>query len=225
MQAANKFRPSKKKIRTFLSPAQLEGKEPLPSSTHPVVAEPTSNADSYPKIVLEEKARKAPLFQATAYKMGSYKPISAPVETLISSNKESDSAVNSGLQPTNTEVAPALPLSKEELWELLRQFLKKSGKISLFTALEKVPSELGDHLVTYPLENLSLLEDVTPLRQDLVELLRKQSGWQYVDLQFRVEASKSVEQKFLSPKERYKQMVELNPALKLLKDKLDLDLE
>ena len=228
MQVANKFRPPKKKIDLILSPAQLQGEESLPSYLFPTQAEnrTTESPSSTGKVprILEDRPRPQ-VFNQPDYKPGAYQ---AQLQSIKSYATGSDKSNNLQSKPENKEQdlnSLEQPLSLEEAWSELSEWMKTKGRISLANTLLRKPIINEDQIIEFKLDNSAQEEDILPEKQDILDFIRKKTGRTELQLKIVISKSNELEKKLLGPKEKYFLLLEKNPLIRELKERLDLDIE
>ena len=225
---ANKFRPPKKKIDLILSPAQISGEEQLPYFIESTIGEVKEVPTGEHKIISPALAPKsAPtVYQNPEYKIGAFKSKLAPVVNYSLGGVKSNipKAEESTFQ-VNEFSATLEHISINDAWKLLAEKMKEMGRISLANSMRKPLEVLEGNNFEFRFDNSSQLEDATPEKQDIIDFLKQKTGIQDLSLTFTVTQNDTIELKKLSPKEKYQKMVVINPLLKILKEKLDLDLE
>jgi hypothetical protein len=227
VQVANKFRPPKKKIDLILSPAQLTGEEPLPFLLFPSTEKPEGKTLTQFGAIADalDKKPKPQAFENPNYKLGAFKAQLKPI-THYSGSAPEDVKVGGDLFSVVADESPKLNYQTlETAWADLAEYIKAKGKISLANSMRRLPEQKALNLWEFRFENSSQLEDATPEKQEMVEFLRRKMGNPSLNFNFSVSQLEDRELKLLGPKEKYQKMVALNPLLKLLRDKLDLDLE
>ncbi|WP_310586660.1 hypothetical protein [Marinilongibacter aquaticus] len=104
--------------------------------------------------------------------------------------------------------------------------LKACGKIFKKQTEQQILKSafvLENKRVTLQLVNQTLLDFYQEMKQDILDFLRKEIGSSQLQIEAILVAAKS-EAKPRTEQEKFTAMVEKNPALKLLKDELGLDL-
>jgi DNA polymerase III subunit gamma/tau len=114
----------------------------------------------------------------------------------------------------------------EIVWEEFAAQLKKTGRYSLHTSLTKrKPFLIENSIVEFLLDNSAIEKDITDIKMELMTYLRQNLGNGSIQLNTAIDKSAVSETKIYDPKEKYRRLVEKNPALQELKNKFDLDLE
>ncbi len=226
VQVANKFRPPKKKINLILSPAQLSGEDSLPTFLLPITEKANPDVASQFGTITSslDKKPKPQVYANQGYKLGAFKPQLKSVNSYVSGQTIPNSVPNEEISQV-AESSGQMFAGVDSVWDELAEYMHKKGKISISNALRKTPEEREKDIYVLRLDNSSQLEDATPEKQEMVDFLRKKTGIPAFNLILEVVQPHDIEKKLLSPKEKYQKMIELNPLLKALKDKLDLDIE
>ncbi len=228
MQVANKFRPPKKKIDLILSPSQLNGDDPLPSYLFPTQAparqsqEPSATGNV---ARITEQRPKPQIFNRPDYKPGSYQPQLQSIKSYASGGSIPTSKNTKTENKEQSEVNAGPSLSLEEAWSALSGLMRAKGRISLANTLLRKPELKEGQIVEFRLDNSAQEEDILPEKQEMLDFIRQKTGNKELQLNLVVLKSNEVEKKLLGPKEKYQILVEKNPLIKQLKDRLDLDIE
>ncbi|MEO0404048.1 MAG: hypothetical protein AAF193_04190 [Bacteroidota bacterium] len=112
-----------------------------------------------------------------------------------------------------------------EAWKELGHRVKEDHDMAMFTAMTGKAPELVDCKVTMMVSNITQQERFGKWKTFLTSQLRSKLKNGLIELDVRLLKQEETTQKLLSSKDRYDQMVEKNPALEILRKKLDLDLD
>jgi DNA polymerase-3 subunit gamma/tau len=114
----------------------------------------------------------------------------------------------------------------QEVWRAFSQEQKEAEKLNLSSTLLACSVELEGESVEIEFLNKVQEEQVNEIRVELFEYLRLRLKNDFIELNFKVAASESLEvsSQFLTERERYDVFVEKNPHLDTLRKRLDLDL-
>jgi DNA polymerase-3 subunit gamma/tau len=131
---------------------------------------------------------------------------------------------NTDLSPS---VLPTNPINADKLAILWQQFankLKEQKRISLYnTFIQNIPS-IKENQLYLKVANKVLQSEVEDIKGELLSFLRQELVNYALELQIEI-GENLVTTKAYTPQERFKAMVEKNPLLLSLKNKLDLDLD
>jgi DNA polymerase-3 subunit gamma/tau len=146
-------------------------------------------------------------------------PIRKPVET-----KESDAPEMPG---DDERMAIATPFTQEQLvllWDEFADSLRTTSPHLYSTLKGQRPVLMEDFRIEFGIDN-KLLEDELNLRKtELMEFLRTKLNNFQIRLQTRI-AESARDLKPYTDKEKFEKMAEKNPALRTLKEQLDLEIE
>lgn len=118
------------------------------------------------------------------------------------------------------EFDPELLLSK---WKTYASKIQLAGKLSLYSALTKHPIQLKDQwVIELLIENKAQEEEVKSELVDLLGFLRKELRNYKIQLATIINTDDTIKKAY-TPQEKFNKMVEKNPQLKDLMDKLDLE--
>jgi len=118
------------------------------------------------------------------------------------------------------------PEKFKELWLKYAEDLKANGKINLYTILTtKLPSVSEDFIIALDIENKVQLEQIESVRVDLVQHLREKLSNYSLDIKISVTENPEKKNLLYTSHDKYNRMVEKNPRIQELKDRLDLEIE
>jgi DNA polymerase-3 subunit gamma/tau len=102
----------------------------------------------------------------------------------------------------------------------------RDDKPSVFTMLTTRKPSLGDGwVVKFEVDNRVQQAEMEALRADLLEYLRKQLDNSRISLQLPIVKRENGDVRPYTPQEKFRYLSEQNPALKELRDRLDLDID
>lgn len=104
--------------------------------------------------------------------------------------------------------------------------MMKSGRKQIALSLISYPlTIIEDNIVEIPVENSVQHDEIRSSRVELLDILRREEGLKCGDIRCKILPMESVRKAAYSPLEKFNQMAEINPILKTLKQRLDLDLD
>lgn len=104
--------------------------------------------------------------------------------------------------------------------------MMKSGRKQIALSLISYPlTIIEDNIVEIPVENSVQHDEIRSSRVELLDILRQEEGLKCGDIRCKILPMESVRKAAYSPLEKFNQMAEINPILKTLKQRLDLDLD
>jgi DNA polymerase III subunit gamma/tau len=121
------------------------------------------------------------------------------------------------------------PINKadfEQAWKTFAEDLKTNGRMNLYTAMVTRPPEINDdNHILVKLDNGVQVNEFNAIRTELLGFLKKRlnNGLINITSDIFISDNPAKEKKFTN-KEKFNQMAETNPNLKLLKNQLDLDI-
>lgn len=140
--------------------------------------------------------------------------------------KEEEETEEGEIDDENREIRFKDKINEEkfrESWKSLMDDYDKQGKISLKTSLSKYDPILHeDHQIEITYDNKSQAEAIQAERLKILEKLRKELRNDL--LQLKLVKSKQTDKKAYTASEKLEKLIEKNPSIDLLKNKLDLDL-
>jgi DNA polymerase III subunit gamma/tau len=114
----------------------------------------------------------------------------------------------------------------EIVWDEFAAQQQKAGRYSLHAALVKRKPLLKENLtIEFLLDNAALEKDITEIKMELMMHLRQNLGNGSIQLTTAIDKTAVSKNKIYDPKEKYRRLVEKNPALQQLKNKFDLDID
>jgi DNA polymerase-3 subunit gamma/tau len=209
-------------------PAPPGGKEinppvTIPSTTDPVlpkeekpVEQPEIKSVIPPPVKEEAKPLKVAAF-------GSRKLVSSfSLKKQVSESEEEEENVE------DLSKKPRTPFTEEQLkgkWRSYCYQIEKEGKAGLAATLTKHPVIIKDDFkLELVLDNEIQETELNSTKANLLSFLRKELNNYAIDL-ISVMNKNIVETKHLTNKDKFMQMVEKNPVLGQLRERLDLDIE
>lgn len=131
--------------------------------------------------------------------------------------KNKDAEVDISNRPTESYTLELF----HEKWNAYKDTLLKKGKVSLVTVFEYLPP-INNDIIELLVENKALEEEFNHHKANFIEYIRKSLN--NYNIQVVMQINKEFKtKKAYTPQEKYEKMLEKNPALDLLKRKLDMD--
>jgi DNA polymerase-3 subunit gamma/tau len=190
----------------------VQSKKEQPQPTPTVVNEPIITLDKPETPTVEEK--KATYNQP----LGSYQ-----LSGTISIKEQLADKENAG-KKEDTSKKPTEAFTKEAFltqWKIYKDKLMTDGQIMFASAFENAP-EIEDSLIKVIVENKAIVDEFTAQKPDILDFFRATLNNYNIDFELSINKDKANKKAF-TPEEKFEKMSEKNPVLKLLRDKLDLE--
>ncbi|MCW9041087.1 MAG: DNA polymerase III subunit gamma/tau [Flavobacteriales bacterium] len=190
----------------------VQSKKEQPQPTPTVVNEPIITLDKPETPTVEEK--KATYNQP----LGSYQ-----LSGTISIKEQLADKENAGKKEDTSE-KPTEAFTKEAFltqWKIYKDKLMADGQIMFASAFENAP-EIEDSLIKVIVENKAIVDEFTAQKPDILDFFRATLNNYSIDFELSINKDKANKKAF-TPEEKFEKMSEKNPVLKLLRDKLDLE--
>lgn len=108
----------------------------------------------------------------------------------------------------------------------ISEHMMKSGRKQIALSLISYPlTIIEDNIIEIPVENSVQHDEIRSSRVELLDILRWEEGLKCGDIRCKILPMESVRKAAYSPLEKFNQMAEINPILKTMKQRLDLDLD
>ncbi len=190
----------------------VQPKKEQPNPTPTIVSEPiiTLNKPETPPV--EEK--KATYSQ----QLGSFQ-----LSGTISIKEQLADKENSG-KKEDTSKKPTAPFTEEAFlaqWKIYKDKLLADGQIMFASAFENAP-EIEGTLIKVIVENKAIVDEFTAQKPDILDFFRATLNNYNIDFELTINKDKANKKAF-TPEEKFEKMSEKNPVLKLLRDRLDLE--
>ncbi len=121
------------------------------------------------------------------------------------------------------------PFAFQQVWKTYIQTVEAEKKTYLLKILETFPPELSDHkTILLKVGNDAHLHALSQERETMYYFLKKELDKKALDLRIEVDKTKTkneISRKPYTAREKYEKMVEKNPKLRELKEKLKLELD
>lgn len=149
-------------------------------------------------------------------------------QSVYRKKQENEEGPHSAGQLTEEDYKNAQQFSLEELkevWESIMMAMT-GGTGSLFAAMKSGKLELDEknHFITFYVSNKLENGEVNANKRQILGALRTRLKNKVVDLTVKIAKEKStIEYRPYTNKDKFEYLAKKNPALKLLKEKLDLD--
>ncbi len=170
-----------------------------------------------PPVVVKPKEitpTSKPIFQRPGSISISTAPVvSAPQETYQDEKIEEQPIINKPFSESDLEVA----------WRKFTETIPEQGRMTSFILSAK-PKFVTESVFEVTVSNVLQEKELKRLQPDILEFIHAQLQNSLVRMNIKV-AEESEVQRSISPEERYKMMVEQNPALEILKNGLQLEID
>lgn len=184
-----------------------------------ITSQPTSNlAENYPATKQEEKENQEnPTIQTKI-------PVSSGFS--LSSLKKKKELLEQHQAEDEAEIHMVNEFSEKELsetWDAYANQLEKKGKQILSSILHNAKPKLEGVKITAEVVNDTTKNELQEHKSQLLQYLKKKLKNTSIELEIEVNTSIVIERD-LTPLEKYKEMIKVNPLVKELQEKLDLEL-
>lgn len=119
---------------------------------------------------------------------------------------------------------PTEPFTEEAFliqWKIYKDKLMTDGQIMFASAFENAP-EIEDNLIKVIVENKAIVDEFTAQKPDILDFFRATLNNYNIDFELTINKDKANKKAF-TPEEKFEKMSEKNPVLKILRDRLDLE--
>lgn len=119
---------------------------------------------------------------------------------------------------------PTVPFTEEAFltqWKIYKDKLLADGQIMFASAFENAP-EIEGTLIKVVVENKAIVDEFTSQKPDILDFFRAALNNYSIDFELSINKDKANKKAF-TPEEKFEKMSEKNPILKLLRDRLDLE--
>lgn len=119
---------------------------------------------------------------------------------------------------------PTVPFTEEAFlnqWDIYKERLQADGQIMFASAFENAP-EIEGTLIKVIVENKAIVDEFTAQKPDILDFFRATLNNYNIDFELTINKDKANKKAF-TPEEKFEKMSEKNPVLKILRDKLDLE--
>lgn len=190
----------------------VQPKKEQPQPTPTVVNEPVISLNKPETPTVEEKK--------TTYsqQLGSFQ-----LSGTISIKEQLADKENSGKKEDTSE-KPTAPFTEEAFlaqWKIYKDKLLADGQIMFASAFENAP-EIEGTLIKVIVENKAIVDEFTAQKPDILDFFRATLNNYNIDFELTINKDKANKKAF-TPEEKFEKMSEKNPVLKLLRDRLDLE--
>lgn len=130
---------------------------------------------------------------------------------------------NSGKKEDTSE-KPTVPFTEEAFlaqWKIYKDKLLADGQIMFASAFENAP-EIEGTLIKVIVENKAIVDEFTAQKPDILDFFRATLNNYNIDFELTINKDKANKKAF-TPEEKFEKMSEKNPVLKILRDRLDLE--
>ncbi len=191
----------------------VQSKKEQPQPTPTVVNEPVISLNKPETPTVEEKK--------TTYsqQLGSFQ-LSGTI-----SIKEQLADKENGDKKEDTSEKPTVPFTEEAFftqWKIYKDKLLADGQIMFASAFESTP-EIEGTLIKVIVENKAIVDEFTAQKPDILDFFRATLNNFNIDFELTINKDKANKKAF-TPEEKFEKMSEKNPVLKLLRDRLDLEI-
>lgn len=181
------------------------------------VTDSTEKVVSTPKVsgsaeVLKEPSISTSIPSSSGLSLGSLKKKKELIE-----QHQADEAIEEEMDNSFTE---------EQLltaWNKYADYLERKGKRILSSILHNAQPLLSDKLITTEVVNDTTKNELQEHKAQLLQYLKKQLRNTHIEIEIEVNESIVIERD-MTPMEKYQELVKVNPLVKDLQEKLDLEL-
>lgn len=220
-------------LNTSFDPSRGQGEIPKVASVQPQaqpaaatvqaqVSPPVTQA-AIPTPVVQPVAKPVVPASGVVIKKQGTVSISGIKSQNLPSEEEKKKSEQSGV--AEEETGPVNQFSQESLEKAWNDFAKKleQDRMNLYVTLtSRVPVLKENFVVDFLVDNIIQSEDINEQKRDLLAYLRKELKNFKISLEIRISET-VIEKKAYTPIEKYQKLLEKNPELQTLKQKLDLD--
>lgn len=183
-------------------------------------AKPTPIVSNEPTISLSKPAPPVVEEKKVTYsqQLGSFQ-----LSGTISIKEQLADKENSGKKEDTSE-KPTEPFTEEAFlaqWKIYKDKLMTDGQIMFASAFENAP-EIEGTLIKVIVENKAIVDEFTAQKPDILDFFRATLNNYSIDFELTINKDKANKKAF-TPEEKFEKMSEKNPVLKILRDKLDLE--
>ncbi len=183
-------------------------------------AKPTPIVSNEPTISLSKPAPPVVEEKKVTYsqQLGSFQ-----LSGTISIKEQLADKENSGKKEDTSE-KPTEPFTEEAFlaqWKIYKDKLMTDGQIMFASAFENAP-EIEGTLIKVIVENKAIVDEFTAQKPDILDFFRATLNNYSIDFELTINKDKANKKAF-TPEEKFEKMSEKNPVLKLLRDRLDLE--
>lgn len=190
----------------------VQPKKEQPKPTPTVVNEPIITLNKPETPAVEEK-------KAThSQQLGSFQ-----LSGTISIKEQLADKENAGKKEDTSE-KPTTAFTEEAFlaqWKIYKDKLLADGQIMFASAFENAP-EIEGTLIKIIVENKAIVDEFTAQKPDILDFFRATLNNYNIDFELTINKDKANKKAF-TPEEKFEKMSEKNPVLKLLRDRLDLE--
>jgi hypothetical protein len=117
------------------------------------------------------------------------------------------------------------PKNMEQVWNRFANHIKASRPRIGNALLSNKPNIIDDNLISFDVVNQQQKDEITTICNELVGFIRKSLGTPMLELEFNVAETDSINARPYTIDEKFKFMIQKNPAVLTLKQALGLDFE
>lgn len=190
----------------------VQPKKEQPKPTPTVVNEPVISLNKPEMPAVEEK--KATYSQ----QLGSFQLSGTiSIKEQLADKENSDKKEDTSEKPTTAFTEEAFLAQ----WKIYKDKLLADGQIMFASAFESAP-EIEGTLIKVIVENKAIVDEFTTQKPDILDFFRATLNNYNIDFELTINKDKANKKAF-TPEEKFEKMSEKNPVLKLLRDRLDLE--
>ncbi len=185
-----------------------EQPQPIPTA---VVNEPIISLNK-PKTPTIEEKKVTHIQQLDSFQLSG----TISIKEQLADNK------NSGKKEDSSE-KPTTPFTEEAFlaqWKIYKNKLLADGQIMFASAFENAPDGA---LIKVIVENKAIVDEFTTQKPDILDFFRATLNNYSIDFELSINKDKANKKAF-TPEEKFEKMSGKNPILKLLRDRLDLEI-
>lgn len=216
-------------------PTQVQSSTPKPSQADPVVT-PGSASPSSTRNTIEEKAAPPPKQNTTSTNQTTIVSEPSPIQT--SQLPKTGLGIKQVLAPEKkdtpsieiedeTEILaqPFSTLEFERKWAEFAENVQIDNKI-LYTAMTNTPPKINqDYCIQLDVINTVMESEVNEYRVDLLQFLRSELKNHSISLNLEVKNNGPVANRPYNPSEKWLKMLETNPQIAELRNRLNLEMD
>ena len=187
-----------------------EQPQPIPTA---VVNEPIISLNK-PKTPTIEEKKVTHIQQLDSFQLSG----TISIKEQLAGNKNSEKKEDSSEKPTT-------PFTEEAFlaqWKIYKNKLLADGQIMFASAFENAP-EIDGALIKVIVENKAIVDEFTTQKPDILDFFRATLNNYSIDFELSINKDKANKKAF-TPEEKFEKMSGKNPILKLLRDRLDLEI-
>lgn len=175
--------------------------------------------------------KKTPSFSIKDAMAGKMPPASATEAALSQTSSAVSNLTSESIEEeeelvdNNIEEVELTPKNLEIAWNKFADYIKPARPRIYHTLMSTKPTLMEDNLVTFDVMNTLQKDDLMNICNELVNFLRRSLGTPMLELVFNLADIESTNSRPYTVEEKFKHMIQKNPAVLTLKQTLGLDFE